>query len=95
MKCREDYDCYDNYSVCSEDNQKCTCDKNYIERDGLCQPIIGGNCDTDSDCLSNNSVCLNGTCECEHNFKPISDEECTSSKCLKLLKLSYSKTINN
>ncbi|XP_074109852.1 uncharacterized protein LOC141534407 [Cotesia typhae] len=45
MKCREDYDCYDNYSVCSEDNQKCTCDKNYIERDGSCQPIIGGNCD--------------------------------------------------
>ncbi|XP_057335151.1 prion-like-(Q/N-rich) domain-bearing protein 25 [Microplitis mediator] len=74
--CRKNNECGDLVRKYCSENQTCICKPNYIELNGSCQPIIGGDCNRNEDCIPDNSFCNLYTCRCKNNFVSISNNRC-------------------
>lgn len=68
-------------TVCSTNNNLCSCQEKYIEVDGKCKPGENVNCTQDSDCAMRNSECTDGgtetnnkVCKCRKGFLFIKDD---------------------
>ncbi|KAJ0184332.1 hypothetical protein K1T71_000755 [Dendrolimus kikuchii] len=75
--CQADAECTGTpNTVCS--SGRCSCGSGYQEAEGVCAPIIGGICVSDSDCVIANTVCQTGTdvstCQCDNRFVEYDDE---------------------